>query len=114
MPLREIAASSSLFAFEKIWDNGYRQITSSTKPIKTPEDLNGFKIRVPPSPLWTSMFSALGAAPAAKGLTGRAAGVEPGGPVAFSGLGIEEQAMHLSVGDHDLGRKAVADNCAGK
>src|ERR687885_2092633 len=47
---------AGLYAFEKQYDNGFRQITSSTKPIKGPEDLSGFKIRVPPSPLWTSMF----------------------------------------------------------
>ena len=52
-----------LIAMEKMWDNGFRQITSSTHPIKTPDDLKGFKIRVPVSPLWTSMFSALGASP---------------------------------------------------
>jgi TRAP-type transport system periplasmic protein len=52
-----------LVAMDKMWDNGFRQITSSTKPIKTPEDLKGFKIRVPVSPLWTSMFQALGASP---------------------------------------------------
>ncbi len=33
------------------------------RPIKTPEDLKGFKIRVPPSPLWTSMFKAFDASP---------------------------------------------------
>jgi tripartite ATP-independent transporter DctP family solute receptor len=52
-----------LVVFEKEYDNGYRQITSSTKPIRTPEDLNGFKIRVPPSPLWTGLFKAFGASP---------------------------------------------------
>ena len=52
-----------LIAMEKMWDNGFRQITSSTHPIKTPADLKGFKIRVPVSPLWTSMFQALGASP---------------------------------------------------
>lgn len=52
-----------LVAMEKMWDNGFRQITSSTKPIKGPDDLKGFKIRVPVSPLWTSMFQALGASP---------------------------------------------------
>ena len=44
-------------------NNGYRQVTSSTHPINTPDDLKGFKIRVPVSPLWTSMFKALGASP---------------------------------------------------
>jgi tripartite ATP-independent transporter DctP family solute receptor len=52
-----------LVAMDKIWDNGFRQITSSTHPIKGPADLKGFKIRVPVSPLWTSMFQALGASP---------------------------------------------------
>jgi TRAP-type transport system periplasmic protein len=27
---------ADLVAMEKIWDNGFRQITSSTKPIVTP------------------------------------------------------------------------------
>jgi tripartite ATP-independent transporter DctP family solute receptor len=62
--IRAAIERAGLHAFEKIWDNGYRQITSSTKPINTPEDLRGFKIRVPVSALWTSMFKALGAAPA--------------------------------------------------
>ncbi len=58
-------AKSGLHAFDKMYDNGFRQITSSTKPINSPADLDGFKIRVPPSPLWTSMFKAFGAAPGA-------------------------------------------------
>ena len=44
-------------------DNGFRQITSSDVQIKTPEDLKGFHIRVPVSPIFTSLFQALGAAP---------------------------------------------------
>lgn len=53
-----------LMAMDRIWDNGFRQTTTSTKPIATPADLRGMKLRVPVSPLWTSMFTALGAAPA--------------------------------------------------
>lgn len=56
-------AKANLIAMEKIWDNGYRQTTSSTRPITGPDDLKNFKIRVPPSPLWTSMFKAFDAAP---------------------------------------------------
>jgi len=55
---------AGLHAFEKMWDNGYRQTTSSTHPIKTPADFKGFKIRVPVSPLWTSLFKAFDASPA--------------------------------------------------
>ncbi|HTR83005.1 MAG TPA: TRAP transporter substrate-binding protein [Reyranella sp.] len=61
--VRAEIAKRGLYAFGKMYDNGYRQITSSTKPIKTPEDLSGFKIRVPVSPLWTSLFKAFGASP---------------------------------------------------
>lgn len=54
---------AGLVVMDKIWDNGFRQTTTSTKPIVTPADLEGFKIRVPVSPLWTSMFTAFGSAP---------------------------------------------------
>lgn len=57
-------AKAGIIAMEKIWDNGFRQITTSTKPINTAADLEGLKIRVPVSPLWTSMFKAFGSAPA--------------------------------------------------
>lgn len=55
---------AGLEVMDRIWDNGFRQTTSSTKPITGPDDLKGFKIRVPVSPLWTSMFKAFDAAPA--------------------------------------------------
>jgi tripartite ATP-independent transporter DctP family solute receptor len=57
-------AKTNLMALEKIWDNGFRQTTTSSKPINTPDDFRGMKLRVPPSPLWTSMFKAFDAAPA--------------------------------------------------
>ena len=60
----QIAKTNQLLALEKIWDNGFRQTTTSTKPIVTPDDFKGMKLRVPVSPLWTSMFKALDAAPA--------------------------------------------------
>lgn len=54
---------ADLVAMEKIWDNGFRQITTSTKPINTPADLRDFRIRVPVSPLWISLFRAFNSAP---------------------------------------------------
>lgn len=62
--VRKQIEKSNLVAMEKIWDNGFRHITSSTKPIVTPDDLKNFKIRVPVSPLWTSMFTAFQSSPA--------------------------------------------------
>ena len=62
--IRAEISKANLVVMDKIWDNGFRQTTSSTKPINEPDDFKGFKIRVPVSPLWTSMFKALDAAPA--------------------------------------------------
>jgi tripartite ATP-independent transporter DctP family solute receptor len=61
--VREQIAHANLIAMEKIWDNGFRQMTTSTKPVAVPADLADMKVRVPPSPLWTSMFKAFGASP---------------------------------------------------
>lgn len=62
--IRGEIAKANLVAMDKIFDNGFRQMTSSAKPINTAEDLKGFKMRVPVSPLWTSMFKAFDSAPA--------------------------------------------------
>ena len=61
--IRGAIGRAGLYAFDNMWDNGYRQVTSSTHPVNAPEDLKGFKIRVPVSPLWTSMFKSLAASP---------------------------------------------------
>jgi tripartite ATP-independent transporter DctP family solute receptor len=61
----QTAKSGQIMLMDKVWDNGFRQISSGSKQIRSPADLQGFKIRVPPSPLYTSMFKSLGAAPTA-------------------------------------------------
>jgi tripartite ATP-independent transporter DctP family solute receptor len=61
--IRASIENAGLHVFTRIWDTGYRQVTTSTRPINTPDDMNNLKIRVPVSPLWISMFKALGAAP---------------------------------------------------
>ncbi|MBP2299185.1 TRAP transporter substrate-binding protein [Azospirillum picis] len=62
--VRNAISKVGLYAFEKMWDNGFRQMTSGDKPITTAADMNGLKIRVPVSPLSIAMFKGLGAAPA--------------------------------------------------
>ena len=47
----------------KMWDMGFREITTSTRSINAPADLHGQKIRVPPSAMNLSIFKDLGAAP---------------------------------------------------
>jgi tripartite ATP-independent transporter DctP family solute receptor len=61
--IRAEIAKTPIFTVSKIWDNGFRHVTSSTREIKTAADLKGFKVRVPPAPPLTSLFTALEAAP---------------------------------------------------
>jgi tripartite ATP-independent transporter DctP family solute receptor len=61
--VRSQIEAAGLVVMERIWDNGFRQITTSTRAIAQPADLQGLRIRVPISALWTSLFQSLGAAP---------------------------------------------------
>ena len=61
--IRAEIAKTPIFTVSKIWDNGFRHITSSGREIKSAADLKGFKVRVPPAPPLTSLFKALDAAP---------------------------------------------------
>jgi tripartite ATP-independent transporter DctP family solute receptor len=61
--IRSEIAKTPIFTVSKIWDNGFRHVTSSTREIRGPADLKGFKLRVPPAPPLTSLFKALDAAP---------------------------------------------------
>lgn len=44
-------------------DNGLRQMTNNVRPINTPDDLKGVKMRVMESPVFIRMFELLGANP---------------------------------------------------
>jgi tripartite ATP-independent transporter DctP family solute receptor len=54
---------AGIVSVSRAWDNGFRQVSSSTRVVKTPDDLKGFKIRVPQAPMLTSLFKALDAGP---------------------------------------------------
>lgn len=56
-------AKFNLMAMDKQWDNGFHQITSKGKPILTPDDMKGMKIRTGPSALQVQMCAGLGALP---------------------------------------------------
>jgi tripartite ATP-independent transporter DctP family solute receptor len=46
-----------------VWENGYRHITNSKRPINGPADLAGIKLRVPEGKWRVKMFQAYGANP---------------------------------------------------
>jgi len=61
--VRKEIKAKDIWAFDKMWDNGMRDITSSKGPIRTADDLTNFKIRTPAGKLWVDLFKAFGASP---------------------------------------------------
>jgi tripartite ATP-independent transporter DctP family solute receptor len=63
--LRALMEKYGLFALPKTFDHGFRNVTSRVKPINTPDDLRGMKIRLPVAPTLIALFKSLGASPTA-------------------------------------------------
>jgi tripartite ATP-independent transporter DctP family solute receptor len=55
--------AKGIFAFRRGFDNGFHQLTTSTKPIRTVDDLAGMKIRTPVQKMTVDFFETLGAKP---------------------------------------------------
>lgn len=62
----ELAAKHGLKVVSFNWVQGYRHFFTN-KPVKTPDDLKGLRIRTPPAPIWQESIRALGATPVAMG-----------------------------------------------
>jgi TRAP-type C4-dicarboxylate transport system substrate-binding protein len=61
--LRKEIAAKGMIVFPKNWPQGNNQITSSVRPIRTVEDLDGFKLRTAQVPYKVDLFTSLGCEP---------------------------------------------------
>jgi TRAP-type transport system periplasmic protein len=61
--VRQDFDKAGFYTLPKIFDNGFRQLTTSSKQIKNVADVKGLKLRVPQAPIWVSLWRALGASP---------------------------------------------------
>ena len=89
------------------WENGFRQITNNERPINTPADLSGLKIRTPSSEWRVMMFKEWGANPTPMAFsevfvalqTGTMDGQE--NPLTnITGANFQEVQKYLSLTDH--------------
>jgi len=55
--------AKGIYAFRRGFDNGFHHLTTSTKPIRTVDDLVGMKIRTPVQKMTVDFFETLGAKP---------------------------------------------------
>lgn len=59
--IRSGIAKTNLYAFDKIWCSGFKQVVNSVRALNAPSDFKGLKFRVPPSPMETALFKAVNA-----------------------------------------------------
>src|SRR5438045_1019871 len=59
----EPAAEKKGLKLLAVWENGFRHITNNKRPVVTPKDLQGIKLRVPEGKWRVKMFQAYGANP---------------------------------------------------
>ncbi len=57
------AAEKKGYQVLALWENGFRHITNNVRPINTPKDLDGIKLRTPSSVWRVRMFKTYGANP---------------------------------------------------
>jgi tripartite ATP-independent transporter DctP family solute receptor len=61
--IRDDILSKGIVVMDKIWENGFRDITTANKPIHNVAELAGLKIRVSPGKIRVDTFQSLGASP---------------------------------------------------
>ena len=62
-PILAPAAEEQGYKVLAVWENGFRHITNNERPIVTPEDLQGIRLRTPSGEWRVKMFQAYGANP---------------------------------------------------
>lgn len=61
--VRSEMMAKGIYAFRLGFDNGFHHLTTSTRPIRTVDDLVGMKIRTPVQKMTVDFFESLGAKP---------------------------------------------------
>ncbi|WP_445396289.1 TRAP transporter substrate-binding protein [Zobellella sp. An-6] len=107
--MTELAASAEARGLKVLstWENGFRQITNNDRPITTPEDLKGLKIRTPQSEWRTMMFTQWGSNPTPMAFSEVFVGLQTGvvdgqeNPLTnIEGAKLNEVQKYLSMTDH--------------
>lgn len=74
----ELMAKGVYFIPKGSFENGFHQITCSTRPIRTADDMKGLKIRAPGSAIYQEFWKALGAAPVSMNINNLYTGLKSG------------------------------------
>jgi tripartite ATP-independent transporter DctP family solute receptor len=90
-----------------VWENGFRHITNNERPIDTPADLEGLKIRTPNSSWRVAMFNEYGANPTPMSFSEVFVSLQTGvidgqeNPLTnIAGAKLQEVQKYLSLSNH--------------
>lgn len=99
------------------WENGFRQVTTSTDPVRAAADFRALTMRVVPEPVFTESFRALGAQTKALPVSRLYEALKAGDVNAQEGFEslilqgrLYEVQKHLSVTNHSYGAMVLAVN----
>lgn len=96
------------------WDNGFRHITNRLRPVHSPTDLQGMRIRLQPNDVHVETFRLLGAIPVPTDLKPGIAMIESGAvdaqenPLANTvTYGVDKHHKHITMSGHFYGARGI-------
>lgn len=96
------------------WDNGFRHLSNRLRPVRTPADCAGLRIRLQPNPIHVKTFELLGARPVAVDLKTALSMIEAGevdaqeNPLANTlTYGVHHHHKHLTLTGHFFGARGL-------
>lgn len=96
------------------WDNGFRHLTNRLRPVHTPADLKGMRIRLQPNDIHARAFELLGAVPVPTDLKPGIAMIQSGevdaqeNPLANTvAYGVNEHHKYVTMSAHLYGARGV-------
>ncbi len=96
------------------WDNGFRHLSNRLRPVRTPADCAGLRIRLQPNAVHTQTFELLGAEPVTVDLKVGIAMIEAGevdaqeNPLANTvTYGVDKHHNHITMSGHFFGARGI-------
>jgi len=115
--LKDKLAANTGYRLIDFWDNGFRHFSNAVRPIQTPEDCKGLKIRTLFSDLHCEVFRALGFEPKPLDVKELISGIESGDVTAQENpltntynFGIHHHHRYITLSAHFFGAAALLCN----
>ncbi len=112
-------AAATPYRLLDFWDNGFRHLSNRLRPIRTPQDCSGLKLRIVASPLHKEVFAALGFEPVVidvkdlvAAVTGHTVDAQENPLTNLVNFDLHRTHRHVSLTSHFFGVALVLANRA--